>query len=107
MPLFNILAGLDAAIASLEAVTGETVTIEGITCACTRSSDPEDQQTFEDGGTVFKRTASINVRKSLLGKANFFLDVGQSASYLGQSYRILNIHDSAAYWKVDLLQSEA
>ena len=107
MALSTLLAGLDSALASLEAITGETVTLGTSTVPCTMAADPEDQQTFEDGGTVFKKTASVNVRKSQLSIPNFFLDIGLSAVYRGANYRIWAIHDSSAYWKVDLQELEA
>jgi len=91
----------------LEAISGETATIGTVTCPCTAANDPEDQQTFEDGGTVFKRTASINIRKSQLNLPGFFIDIGLDATYRGTSYRVYAIHDSSAYWKVDLLQLQA
>ena len=104
MPLSDLQSQLDAALADVESVTGETITIVSTNYACTRSSSPFQMESFETGGTFIEKKVTVNVRKTLLVSEPA---EETSATFNSINYRVIKAHDSGAYWQLDLVEIEA
>jgi hypothetical protein len=96
----SVVDELTAAFGELQAVFNETAVIAGATVPVTRGESAQLGEAVEVGGVIYTQALSLYFAKA----GNPAPAVEQTVVFDGLSYRIWQIGESVATWRIDLLQ---
>lgn len=100
----DLQAEIDDAIGDLQAITGETVTLAGISYTCTAATMLNGSIAWEEGGAADMHHIGVCVLQEDLPVQP---PVTTPAVFRGVSFRVKSVDDAENFWQILLVQEFA
>jgi hypothetical protein len=85
----------------LQSVSGECVTINGVTCNCTAATEIKGSLEFEEGGAFNMQNVIVNVLQADLPSPPV---IDSPAVFRGNALRVKSVDDAGTIWQILLVQ---